>query len=69
MIRIVSDKIDDALKEHWKWVKKRFNIRETPEDDSVNHQGCLSKDDRDDLYKLLGFTGDDEQKIKQFKST
>ena len=67
MIRIISDNIKDALKEHWKWVKKRFNIRETPEDDSVNHQGCLSKEDRDDLYKLLGFTGDDEQKIKQFK--
>jgi len=66
MIRIVSDKIDEALKEHWKWVKKRFNIRETPEDDSVNHRGCLSEDDRKELFRLLGFTGDERQQIKQF---
>lgn len=67
MIRIISDKIDEALKEHWKWVKKRFNIRETPEDDSVNHQGCLSEDDREELYQLLGFAGDEKQKIEQLR--
>lgn len=68
MIKIVSDNIEEALNEHWKWVKRRFNIRETPEDDSVNHQGCLSKDDREELFELLGFIGDEKQNIEELKN-
>ena len=67
MIKIVSDNIDEAVENHWKWIKKRFNIRETPDDDLVDHRGCMSKEDRDDLYKLLGFTGDEKQQIQQFR--